>query len=139
MDPTQLNGWTSSGVIFSYYGGWGLRVSRIYPRGGPSGGGTAVTVWGVGFRDLGGANHSTLHSTGESGLYCRFGESKLVPATVLGLIGRGGAAQQLACRSPALPPTDTCTTAIVRVTTNGDNPAGGAALSADAVGFTYYD
>jgi hypothetical protein len=134
MRAPQLHHTTSSGVTFAYYKHAGLRVSHIYPRGGPSGGGTAVTVWGVGFRDLGHGNHSA----GLAGLHCQFGDSSLVPATLFDSDG-GEGPQRLRCASPALPPIDRCLTATVRVTNNADNPAGGTALTTDDVGFTYYD
>ena len=55
------------------------RLSHVYPRGGPKEGGTALTAWGSGFKDLG---HGT-HADGTAGLYCRFGQSDLVPAVRL--------------------------------------------------------
>ena len=138
---SQLHHVTSSGVQFAYYKSEELRVSRIYPRGGPRGGGTMVTVWGIGFRELGHGNHTAgFEREGTrnlAGLHCRFGASDLVPAT-LGTSG-GEGPQQLTCASPALPPTDRCQTEVVRVTNNANNPPGGAALTPDVVGFSYYD
>ena len=48
---------------FHYYRTGDVRVSSIYPMGGPRAGGTTVTVRGTGFRDLDHGN----------GLYCSFG------------------------------------------------------------------
>ena len=44
----QLHAASSSGVTFRYYIPTALRLSHIYPRGGPRDGGTAVTAWGSG-------------------------------------------------------------------------------------------
>lgn len=131
---SQLHHLTSSSVQFAYYKHDGLHVSRVYPRGGPSSGGTSVTVWGVGFRDLGSSNHSI----GLAGLHCRFGDSLLVPASLQDSAG-GEGPQRLTCASPTLGPTDRCETVVVRVTNNANNPEGGAALTTDDVGFSYYE
>ena len=131
----QLHAATSSAVPFAYYRQSVLAVSRIYPRGGGRSGGTMVTVWGAGFRELGHGNHSALPSA--AGLYCKFGPLSLVPATLAS--GGGAGAQQLTCASPRLPSTERCDALVVRVTNNADNPPGGDALSSDDVGFTYYE
>ena len=131
---SQLHHITSSAIPFAYYKHSGLHVSRVYPRGGPVGGGTAVTVWGVGFRDQGHGNHSA----GLAGLHCRFGTSLLVPASLQDSLG-GEGPQRLTCASPSLGPSDRCETVIVRVTNNANNPEGGTALTSDDVGFTYYE
>jgi len=134
----QLHHITSSKIKYDYFKHDGLHVSRVYPRGGPSGGGTSVTVWGVGFREQGHGNHSA----GLAGLHCRFGGSLLVPASLQDSAG-GEGPQKLTCASPALPPGGRCETVTVRVTNNANNPAGsgegGVALTSDDVGFTYYD
>jgi hypothetical protein len=126
---------TSSAVRFAYYAQASLTVSRVYPRGGPRAGGTAVTVWGDGFTELGHGRHDDAPSA--AGLHCKFGGLSLVPATLSTEGGEG--AQQLTCASPALPPSDRCETLVVRVTANRDNPAGGDALTSDDVGFSYYE
>ncbi len=131
----QLHALTSSDVRFAYHTEAGLAVSRIYPRGGPRQGGTPVTVWGVGFRDLGHGRHSDVPTL--AGLHCRFGTLELVPAT-LSTEG-GGGPQRLVCASPELPASDRCESLVVRVTNNADNPPGGAALTDDDVAFAYYD
>ena len=106
-----------------------MRVSSIYPMGGPRAGGTTVTVRGTGFRDL---DHGV-------GLYCSFGtDGPLVPATVApGSAEDPTSFGQLTCLSPPRELTgDSAETVIVRVTNNGDN--GNAAMTNDLVGFTYY-
>jgi len=130
----QLQHITSSQVSFAFYKTAGLHVSQLYPRGGPRAGGTSVTVWGVGFRDLGHGNHST----GSAGLHCRFGASSLVPATLQDSAG-GEGPQRLRCESPPLPVSDRCESVVVRITNNANNPSGGVALTADDVAFTYFD
>ena len=53
--------------------------------------------------------------------------------------GGGEGSQSLLCASPPLD-ADVCTSVPVRITNNGDNPMGGAALSDDEqVLFTYYE
>ena len=113
----QLHQRTSNGVVFQYYLPEGVRVSRIYPRGGPSAGGTEVTLYGRGFRDL---DHGR-------GLRCAFG-GPLVPATV----AAGSDEGRLICVTPPIPPSAsesrmTCdvhaqrTVVPVRITLNGNN------------------
>ena len=141
----QLHALTSSGVSFAYYKQAEVAVSKLYPRGGPRGGGTPVTVYGIGFRELGHGNHSgAAGHKPTAGLHCRFGTSSLVPATLVTAGGDGP--QRLTCASPALPDSDRCETRIVRVTNNANNPdttaadgSGGVSLTAGEVGFTYYD
>ena len=106
-----------------YYQPDALHVSRVYPRGGPKAGGTAVTVWGTGFAEL-----------DEGGLQCMFGDAAPAPASLASAGGEG--AQQLICTSPPLD-AERCQTVTVRVTNNGNTPAG-SALTSDDVGFTYY-
>jgi hypothetical protein len=60
-----------------------------------------------------------------------------VPATLQTPGGDGP--QRLVCASPALPPTDRCETEVLMVTNNANNPTGGASLTPDDVGFSYYD
>lgn len=149
---SQLHATTSSAAQFSYYKQSQLAVSRVYPRGGPRGGGTAVTVYGIGFRELGHGNHNISSATSleedsaryTAGLHCKFGTSALVPATLVTPGGEGP--QQLTCASPPLPDSDRCETRVLRVTNNANNPdttspdaSGGIALTSDDVGFTYYD
>lgn len=132
----QLHARTSSGVQFTYYAPPLVAVSRVYPRGGSRDGGTQVTIWGIGFRDLG---HGA-HGVGGGGLHCKFGPSDLVAATLDTPGGEGP--QQLRCHSPSLAPTDRCESADVRVTLNANNPArGDVALTSPSldVGFTYYE
>ena len=131
----QMHALTSSGVRFAYHTDAGVAVSRIYPRGGPRQGGTPVTVWGVGFRDLGHGRHTDVPTA--AGLHCRFGGLELVPATLA--TGGGGGPQRLVCASPGLPAPVSSTNLVVRVTNNADNPPGGPALTDDDVAFTYYD
>jgi hypothetical protein len=142
---SQLHHTTSSAVPFAYYRQAEVAVSKIYPRGGPRGGSTAVTVYGIGFRELGHGPHEGIDGAKpRAGLHCRFGTSELVPAT---LLTEGGAGpQRLRCASPALPASDRCETRAVRVTNNANNPdtsapdgSGGVALTAEVVGFTYFD
>ena len=117
----QLKAKTSAAVPYEYYLPHSLRVSAVYPRGGPRAGGGAVTVWGEGFRDL---DHG-------GGLHCKFGDAALVPATMRADHGDG---QSLTCAAPACDEsacgaracTDmarACESVPVRVTLNGDNPA----------------
>ena len=131
----QMHALTSSGVRFAYHTDAGVAVSRIYPRGGPRQGGTPVTVWGVGFRDLGHGRHTDVPTA--AGLHCRFGGLELVPATLA--TEGGGGPQRLVCASPGLPAPVSSTSLVVRVTNNADNPPGGPALTDDDVAFTYYD
>ena len=94
----QLDQQTSSGINFHYYRtGEDVRVSSIYPMGGPRAGGTTVTVRGTGFRDLDHGN----------GLYCSFGtDGPLVPATVApGSAEDPTSYGQLTCLSPPITPT----------------------------------
>ena len=131
----QLHALTSSAIRFAYHTQAGVAVSRIYPRGGPRGGGTAVTVWGAGFRELGHGRHSDVPTA--AGLHCRFGSLELVPATLA--TDGGGGPQRLLCAAPALPETGRCEALVVHVTNNADNPPGGASLTDDDVAFSYYD
>ena len=139
----QLHARTRTSVVpFIYYAWTDVRVSVIYPQGGPLDGNIAVTVWGVGFRDL---DHG-------KGLQCSFGwgSERLVSAT-LSASAHGGEA--LICMSPAVRATqlpasaEQCTggpTVVpLRISLNGNNSAIGAngpwALTRedDNVTFTY--
>ena len=131
----DLRAASTSAIPFAYYVQDKLAVSHIYPRGGPREGGTRVTVWGAGFRDLGHGNHEDVPSF--SGLFCRFGSLDLVPANLTSSGGDGP--QQLLCYAPAIKDSDRCEALVVRVTNNADNPPGGAALTADDVAYTYYE
>jgi hypothetical protein len=131
----DVNATTASATSFAYYAQPALAVSRIYPRGGPRAGGTAVTVWGAGFMELGHGSHADVPKF--AGLHCRFGDLDLVPATLSS--HGGGGPRQLTCHSPALPQTDLCETLTVRVTNNADNPPGGDALTNDDVGYSYFE
>jgi hypothetical protein len=75
---------TSDGVIFSYFNGSEARIEGVAPLGGPTEGGTLVTLSGRGFADHG-------------GVYCRFGSSSasVVAATRL-------SDTRLKCLSPAV-------------------------------------
>merc|ERR1712083_752636 len=101
--------------------GSALQVSRLYPRAGPAAGGTSVTIWGNGFRDL--SSNGAL----ASGLHCSFGSSLLIPASRL-------QADKLLCLSPAASHGRQST--IVRVSVNGNNPPH-TALSLSTAGFIY--
>ena len=114
----QLHARTSASVAFSYYRPQDVRVSSIYPHGGTADGGTLVTVYGTGFRDL---DHG-------SGMYCSFGDiPPLMPATV------GTATEDwLTCYSPPLlytsQPPGSCSDGVrpsvpLRLTLNGNNSA----------------
>ena len=158
----QLKAQTAGALSFHYYRPEMVRVSRVYPLGGLSEGGTAVTVWGSGFVEL---DHG-------SGLSCVFSDTTLVPAT---LATNGGAGSQvLTCVSPPRPPPERANplapflrkeagsefddrvgfqcaprpAAAVRITLNGNNSdatsghGGPAALTHDEHGnvtFTYHD
>lgn len=113
----QLHQRTSNSVTFHYYRGEDVRISKIYPRGGPSAGGTEVTLFGKGFRDL---DHGR-------GLYCAFG-GPLVPATVAPAGGDG----RLTCVTPPVAPRTPQSQMLcglgsvrsavpVRITLNGNN------------------
>ena len=123
----MLDQQTSSGINFHYYRtGEDVRVSSIYPMGGPRAGGTTVTVRGTGFRDL---DHGI-------GLYCSFGtDGPLVPATVApGSAEDPTSFGQLTCLSPPITPTSaesqaSCVarmTVPVLLTLNGNNSHVGA-------------
>ena len=111
-------------------------MSAIYPRGGPSGGGAAVTMWGTGFKDLDGGR----------GLHCAFGASVVVAAAMRTAEAAG---QSLTCLTPPCTESDgSCDSVAVRVTLNGDNPADAAGTarsqpccspSAEDVLYAYYD
>lgn len=132
----QLHALTSAAIPFEYYTAGSLRVSDIYPRGGPGDGGAVVTVWGTGFKDL----------DGGQGLHCAFGSSALVRATMR---TAEAAEQSLTCLSPPCTAgDDTCDSVAVRVTLNGNNPADTAGTarsqpccspSAADVLYSYYD
>ena len=64
---------TTDGVEFHYYSAASLSVTEVFPRGGPAGGGTLVTLTGSGF------------FADRGGVFCRFGgaEGGVVPATLL--------------------------------------------------------
>lgn len=102
------------GSRFSFYDGTLVHVSRLVPPGGPAVGGTRVLVLGNGFADHGAA--------------CRFGGT-LVSAERL-----NGTA--LACTAPASAGGSGGVVA-VEVTLNGDE--GAHSMTADAVGFAYYN
>ena len=122
----QLRALTSSEIPFYYYPPETLRLSRIYPRGGPRAGGTAVTAWGTGFRDLRGA--------GSHGLYCKFGDADLSPATMV-----DESAHSLTCLSPLLHEDEMCQSVEVFITDNAHNPLSNASLSPDTVYYAYYE
>ena len=145
---SQLRALTAGAVPFTYVAPAAVTVSRVYPRGGPRGGGTTVTVWGAGFRDL---------DRGD-GLKCKFGDSGLIVAALDGVDDPGGAwpdggqgaadaggagPQTLTCVAPPLPPSEACQTVQVRVTNNAHNPPGeeddGGSITDDDVGYTYFD
>ena len=134
----DLNASTSAGVTFNYYNQDTLRLSHVYPRGGSKAGGTAVTVWGSGFLDIGLGSHAE----GKAGLYCRFGDasSTLVAATLQESSPGGAGPQALTCLSPPFEERE-CRTVQVYVTNNGDNPPGGVSLTptSDYVGFSYFE
>ena len=106
---------SSSGAQFRYYSDTDLRISSIFPRGGPAAGGTLVTVRGVGFVDLDHGN----------GLKCAF-LGPLVPATAA-----EGSSESLTCVTPpatthayAAPDAYNPESAVaVRLTLNGNNSA----------------
>jgi hypothetical protein len=135
----QLHALTSGRVAFHFYRPGDVRVSRIYPMGGPGAGGTLVTVFGYGFRDL---NHG-------SGLHCDFGGT-LVPATVK----PHSSEQRLACVTPSFALSiaesfESCSAQAapsvpVRLTLNGNNWANSsmAAMTEDdapATRFTFHE
>jgi hypothetical protein len=104
-------------VSFAYYSSDDVRVSRVYPQGGPAVGGSLVTVYGIGFRDL---KHGV-------GLFCAFGSAPpLMPATASGV-------NLLTCRSPPRPidiesPAESCPAGVrpsvaIRLTLNANNSA----------------
>ena len=130
----QLHARTSSGVSFAYYDAGDVRISRLYPQGGPFAGGTTVTVWGSNLRDL---DHG-------SGLKCTFG-GPLVPATLV-----QGSSERLTCVTPRRDAASLVHTwddssqqcagpARVRLTLNGNNSLSGLALTDDNVWFTFYE
>ena len=75
---------TADGVRFEFYNASAVRIDSVLPLGGPSDGGTVVTLRGAGFSDLG-------------GVYCRFGADvrRAVQATLV-------SAGELTCVSPPL-------------------------------------
>ena len=120
---------TTDPLSFTYHRPGSLQVSRVYPRGGPTAGGTMVTLWGVGFSEMG-------HG---SGLSCRFGgsDAPLMPATLSSGYAGGEGPQQLTCESSKAFSLSTHTVA-VHVTNNGNNPAGPALSSDTGVAYTFY-
>ena len=122
----QLHASTNSGIGFSVYQRQDVRVSKIYPRGGPEAGGLLVTVYGKGFVDL---DHG-------HGLFCSFGdrEKNLSPASA-------ASAEVLTCISPPrMSPEEheSCPAGLrssvpLRITLNGNNSADGgtSAFTAD--------
>ena len=59
-NDTSAHTLTSDGVTFDYFNGSTVLIDSIAPLGGPSGGGTIVTLYGSGYIDRGGT-------------FCRFG------------------------------------------------------------------
>ena len=131
----QLHARTNSGVAFHFFQPQHVRVSRVYPMGGPGAGGTVVTVYGRGFRDL---DHG-------AGLQCEFG-GPLVPATV----AASSSEDRLTCVTPPVETGSSESHTIcpagqgmrpsvpVRLTLNGNNSAAGAGMtSGDDATFTY--
>ena len=101
---------TADGVRFEFYNASAVRIDSVLPLGGPSDGGTVVTLRGAGFSDLG-------------GVYCRFGSDTLgaVQATLV-------SAGELTCVSPPSPHRDAAGAAVggrtmLAVTLNGDADA----------------
>ena len=109
-------------VDFVYYEHAELRVSFVYPHGGPTRGGTPVTVWGRGFGEL----------DGGAGLHCSFGDDVPMVAAHALLTPGFEDAQTLVCLSAA---SDEERSVVVRVTNNGDRDV----ATTDPVGFTYFD
>ena len=121
----------AGGVLnYEYYRPQVLQVSSIHPRAGSHQGGMALTVHGSGFRNYG-------TDGGGHGLKCAFGEGSalvLVPATLAtsstvppSLSDDVGAT--LTCTSPRWTSSNGCEAVKVRVTSNGNNPSNGVALS----------
>ena len=78
----SMNGvsFTGSGLQFTYYDMRHVTISRLDPNGGPSTGGTAVTVWGASFRDLT-SGAGGVHGTRLQGIKCKYGTNDMVHAT----------------------------------------------------------
>ena len=101
---------TADGVGFEFYNASAVRIDSVSPLGGPSDGGTVVTLRGAGFLDLG-------------GVYCRFGAD--VRRAVQASLVSGG---ELTCVSPQSPHRDVGGGVIggrtmLAVTLNGDPAA----------------
>ena len=114
---------TSDGVEYHFYDPAAVQVTGVFPLGGPSRGGTLVTLTGSGFYDRG-------------GVFCRFGALRAggyrhldwqsvgkinfdgaVPATLL-------SSTQLLCRSPPQPASDYAMNDTVRFRyIDGGNPS----------------
>ena len=132
INGDAAQGSRASPADFIFYDANELRVSYLYPRGGPADGGTAVTLWGRGFGEL-----DLPHG---GGLGCVFGEAPLATARPVQLLTPGYEdAQTLVCYSPPAAATGANAARFesvqVRVTNNGDL----AALTTDLVGFTYFE
>jgi len=157
----ESNFLTDSRIPFVYYNhNETLAVSAIYPQAGPKSGGNSITVYGAGFRVLGGNLRYTcpedevrvqeckpppLAEETNRGLQCVFGD---LPAVHAYLRHSGNASREsteLVCRLPALPdaellrhgkeldePLDVC----VEVTLNGNRSQ---ATSNCVKKITYYD
>ena len=135
----QFHQRTHDRVPFQYFRTEDVRISRLYPMGGPGSGGTLVTIFGRGFRDL---DHG-------SGLHCVFG-GPMVPATV----SEGSNEGQLICKTPTMAPFTAdpqmlCPASLGRVTVpvhltlNGNNSLAGneSAITLDegpAARFTFH-
>ena len=131
----HLNAFTHADSHFVYYDSAStVRLSHMYPQGGPIAGGTMVSIWGSGFRDLG-------HG---AGLMCAFDEVSvaatrqhrhvewlkcMAPPTL------SYVAEQGSCPPPGsgLHPT-----VHVRVTLNGDTSAMSPALTVDSLLYSYF-
>ena len=106
---------TTSGVTFEHYAP--IRVSRLLPRGGPGGGGTALTVFGAGF------------SRGRD-YRCKFEGSGTEPAVVVAAMEDDG---RLTCTTPAARCGAGACVEAVEVSINSE------AYSSDGVEFTYHN
>ena len=111
----------AGGVSFEYYHPQRAGViSRIYPVAGPIAGGTGISLWGSGFRDL---DPSGEASGVPGGLMCAFGNGtarQLVPAArVVEASGEEEQEGRLLCTSPPVA-KEAAGTVAVRVVLNGD-------------------
>ena len=107
---------SSSGAQFRYYSDTDLRISSIFPRGGPAAGGTLVTVRGVGFVDLDHGN----------GLKCAFLEPLIASHSCRGLLGESYLRDptcNYTCSIAAPDAYNPESAVAVRLTLNGNNSA----------------